>query len=77
MHILFHRGSVIAILPKSTLPILSLIVFLARPSGYQLHRLWNNLSLPPVPDKKVNMVRSNRIIQDKGPKTLLGLKKPA
>ena len=71
-----HRGRMITIFPKSTFPILPLVIFLARPSSYQLHRLRDDLPLLSVPDKEVNMVRSHRIIQDTRPEPLLPLEKP-
>jgi hypothetical protein len=44
------------IFPKSTITIFSLVIFLPRPSSYQLHRLRNNLSLFTIPDQEVNVV---------------------
>ena len=64
------------IFPKGPFPILPPVVFLARPFCYQLHCLGDNLPLPAVLDKKVNMVRSHRIIQDTRAETLLPLEKP-
>jgi hypothetical protein len=66
----------IAIFPKGPFPILPPVVFLARPPCDQLHRLGDNLSLPAVLDKKVNMIRCHRIIQDTRPETFLPLKEP-
>jgi hypothetical protein len=76
MVIRLHSGCLITIFPKRRFSFLPPVVFLARPSGDQLHRLGDNLSLTAVLDKKVNMVRSHRIIQDTRPETLLPLEKP-
>jgi len=62
MGLRFHCRGLIPILPKGTLPILPLIVFLPRPARNQLHRLGDHLF--PL------------IIPYNHPKTLLGFPKP-
>ena len=54
----------------------SLIIFLARPSSYQLYRLRNSLPLLSILEKEVNVIRSHRIVQDTRSESLLSLKKP-
>ena len=76
MGIRLHCGGVITILPKGTLAILPLIVFLARPPCDQLHRLGYDLFSFIVPNNKMNMVGGHRVVQDGGPKTLLRLEEP-
>jgi len=66
----------ITILPKGALPILSPIIFLARPSSYQLYRLRDDLPLLSILEKEMNVVRSHRVIQDTRPEPLPSLKKP-
>jgi hypothetical protein len=56
MKILCYRSRMIAILPESTFPILSLVVFLPRPPGDQLHRLGYGISPFGIPHNQMNMV---------------------
>ena len=76
MGIRLHCGGVITILPKGTLAILPLIVFLAYPPLDQLHRLRYDLFSFIVPNNKMNMVGGHRVVQDGGPKTYLCFKNP-
>jgi hypothetical protein len=56
MGIRLYCRSMITILPKGTLPILPLIVFLACSPRNQLHRLRYDLLPFIIPDNKMNMI---------------------
>jgi hypothetical protein len=76
MRIRLHRGRVITILPKRTIPTFPLIIFLTCSARDQLHRLGDNVSSLVISYNKVNRVGGHCIVQDGGSKTLLCLKKP-
>ena len=54
---------VIAVLPKCTLTTFSLIIFLTSSSSNQFNRIWNHITIIITNQKKMNMVRSDSIIQ--------------
>jgi len=68
--------SVIAILPKSSPAIFSLIKFLAYPSGNKFYRIGNNITPITSNHDKMDVVRSNRIIQYHQTVALPGFIKP-
>src|SRR4030042_6593118 len=76
MGIRLYCGSMITILPKSTLPAFPLVIFLPRSPCDQLYRLRDNIRSLVVSYNKVNMAGGHGIVQDRNFKTLLCLKEP-
>ena len=60
----FYCCCVVSILPKCSLSILPLIVFLPRSTCDELYGSRNDLSITIVGDKKVNVVGGDHIVQD-------------
>jgi hypothetical protein len=52
----FYSRGMIPVFPVSTFSIFPLIVFLPRSSSNQLHRFWNDVSLPGINNQQVNVV---------------------
>jgi hypothetical protein len=67
---------VIAIFPKSALPLFSYVVFLSSAARCELNGLWNNLAAVCVVDQEVYMIESGGIVENDSPKPLPGLEKP-
>ena len=59
----FNGCGMISVFPKCTLTIFALIEFLARPSRNQFNRIWDDIPFIASNYQKMNMIRSNRIIQ--------------
>ncbi len=59
----FNCCRMISVFPKCTLTIFALIEFLPRPSCNQFNRIWDDIPFIVSNYKKMNMIRSNRIIQ--------------
>ncbi len=59
----FNCCRMITVLPKCTLTIFALIEFLACPPCNQFNRIWDDIPFIASKYKKMNMIRSNRIIQ--------------
>ena len=57
-------------------PILPLIKFLPSPSGDQLNRIGDDISIAIITDKKMNMVGGHDVVENTQPETLLGFEKP-
>ena len=60
----FNCCRMISVFPKCTLTIFALIEFLACPSCNQFNRIWDDIPFTASNDKKMNMIRSNCIIQN-------------
>jgi hypothetical protein len=69
-------GRMVTIFPKGTLSTFPGIVLLARPPGDQLDQIGNLVLSSPIPDDEVDMVRSNRVVQDLDRKPFTGLIQP-
>jgi hypothetical protein len=69
------RG-MIAIFPKSALPLFSPVVRLSSAACCELNGLWDNLAAVCVVDQQMYMIGSSGIVENDGPKPLPGLKKP-
>lgn len=76
MGILLYCRGVITILPESPFPAFSLVILLACPARDQLDGLGDNLFPLGVPYHEVNVVRGDRIVQNRNPKTLPRLEQP-
>ena len=74
MLIRFNCCRMIPIFPVGSFPALSLIEFLARPSGNQLDRFGYYVSITIIPDKKMNVIRGHGVIEHAKAVTLLASK---
>jgi len=66
----------IPVLPVSSLSAFSLIVFLPGPSGNELDRVWNDISIADISDQEVNVVRGHHVVEHAQAVTFLCLEKP-
>jgi hypothetical protein len=66
----------ITVLPVGPLPGLPLIEFLPSPSGDQLHRVGDDISIAIVLDKQMNMVGGHHVVEHTQAEPLLGFEKP-
>jgi hypothetical protein len=76
MLVCFYRRRMISILPIGPFPLLPLIEFLPSPSGDQLNRIGDDVSIAIVSDKKMNMVGCHHVVQHTQAKPLLGFEEP-
>lgn len=65
----------ITVLPERSLPALTLIIFLRRAAGDQLHTLGDNVGTA-VFDQKMNVIGRDHVIENRKPEPLLGLEEP-
>jgi hypothetical protein len=68
-------GCMVAILPKRSLAVFTLIVFLRRAAGDQLHALSDDVGSRVV-DQEMNVIRCHGIIQDTQTETFLRFENP-
>jgi hypothetical protein len=76
MPISFHRRRMVTVFPVRPFPVLPLIKLLPSPSGDQLNRIGDDISLAVVSDKKMNMVGGHHVVEHTQPEPLLGFEKP-
>jgi hypothetical protein len=58
------RGAMIPVLPEGATPPLAPVVFLGDPARYKVHGTRNHTSPPAILDKKMDMVRSQRVVEN-------------
>jgi len=77
MVVCFHRRRMIPVLPESTFSLLPLIIFLPRPSCYQLYGFRDDISFSVVSYQEMDVVGGHHVIQNAQTKAFPGLEKPS